>query len=294
MNSLDRWMIPLLSLGMLAGCGATDAATHGGPDDSTTGDVSLSLVGSYPEKTGGSLDVYEAGEGEFVIGERLPAKRANDADGADSMGAIGDADSLPAIYLKMVGSTAVPSEIYEAEARRVAFVARASQEPAPVRSHSFDVTPVAAQVEQPVTDFQAKEAPRDVAGFRLYHCRETSGAVKSFTYCLTERTGDGSVLQRDAHGTYTAVRPYRGQIGFKVRYNLTSWSTALDVTVNEGETYRARMVGPVRDYDISSAVYNASGDGYNHAVIGTDKELDKHCYSDFNNIGCIAISGQPL
>jgi hypothetical protein len=282
-------VLSLLSLVSLAGCGAQDDSAGESGKTSDTATNSMKKIGAYGLPTGGALDVYEASAGEFIIAERIPAGKEAANDKADSFR---DSESLPAIYKHMTGSSDVPVELVQAEERRLAFEAKFDPAAMSTRAPSVEVRSEVPAVDVVKQDgVQLKEAPRDVAGFRLVHCRETDSVKKTFTYCLTEKTNDTDQTKNDIHGSYTAVRPYRGSITYTVRYNLTGWENAFIVTVNEGETYRARKVGPVRDYDINARVNNAAGDGWNLAVFGTDNFGDKGCYGDFTCAGCVCISG---
>jgi hypothetical protein len=273
--------LPLIGLLAVTACGAQaqgDSAQEG-----DIAEVTSPLVGSFELPNGGKLDIYEVAAGDFVIGERIPA---NGVQATPDFGETDDAESLTTLYRRFAGTDAVPDAVVSAEARRL--------------QHLADIIPArAARAELPVQiphaletggEYQAKEAPRDVAGFRLYYCRETPGAVKNFTFCWPERTGDATVSKVNAHGSYSALRAYRGSVNYSLRYNITGWETAFNVVVYEGEGYHARRVGPVRDYDVEARVRNADGDGFNLALIGTTNRADKGCYSSYDSIACVVIA----
>jgi hypothetical protein len=273
-------VFPLLSLAGLAGCGA---ATN---EASEPEQEQMALVGSYAVPGGGSLTVYESKRmpGAFMIGQRIPAGKAPasafEGNRAD--------DSLLTVYRSVVGSDTIPEELQRAEERRLQLLANPPSLPERVRTPEGSLE-VPAIDEQAHSNFELKEVDRDVAGFRLYHCRNVSGAVKSFTYCNTEITGNYTAQKNDIHGAYTAVRSYRGTIHVKVQANLTGWETGRSETVYEGETLAQRMVGPVRDIDFRTIVSEAGGDGYNLALIGTNVRRDKDCYGSYDNIACVRM-----
>lgn len=272
---------------VLVACAAEVPADEGG-----------NRVGSYPTVNGGTLDIYEPIPGDFVVGERLIdgdgelEGREGDADGAESADRANE--TLTGLYQRLVGGE-VPPEVLRAEERRVrleAELALAGEQAPAERVEPMAQIPA---IEQGSAEFEAKEVDRGVANFQIYHCRGLDTTPqKNFNICLTERTGDATIGKNDAHGNYSAVRVYRGTLDYSVRYNLTGWETAFNVTVYEGQTYRARKVGPVRDYDIEARTRNASGDGYNLALIGTTNRGEKTCYNDFGGIACVYISGSPL
>jgi hypothetical protein len=152
----------------------------------------------------------------------------------------------------------------------------------------------ACHVQQRAGSFQSKEVDHAVPWFVDCHCRGWgTWAQKDFNICLPERTGNGTVSKVDARGSYSAIYVFHGALDFSVRYRLTSWQTAFNVAVSEGFWYRARKVGPVRNYDVEARVANADGDGFNIALIGTTDNSWKHCYDDYFDLACSIVAGCP-
>lgn len=280
------------ALTAVCGCAAPE-------DHSTSKDpAEPALIGSYPTKSGGRLEIFEPEQGQFMIGEL--------SNGDDDLALVAqrepasashaEASSLASLYQRMVGG-AVPAEIRAADAR---LLAGASQEHADRALTPSYVSEAPAAATNEVIE---KEVDRDVETFRGNFCRQAgrlanTDGCQSFNYCRTETTNDKTFREDGVFGAYSVVRPYRGNVVMEVLYND---AMSFSRTVDEGKKYRAwkwsrqetngEKVTPGNPpFKLETRVRGAEGDGYHVAVLGTRERRYWNAYDDMSDnadrLGC--------
>lgn len=126
---------------------------------------------------------------------------------------------------------------------------------------------------------EAKEAPRDVQGFRNLCASDlvvesAIGGIyaRRSVQCHTERTGNGSLTVTGSRQGISTVRSYRGTIGLRWSWkNGNNWVIGGSSQVAEGQLHTRWVFGaPVND--LKFEVIDASGDGYHWQLETADND----------------------
>jgi hypothetical protein len=267
----------------LAGALALGACATETPEaddtDEAVDSAEMPVLARYALPGGGELEVFEPSPGDFILGQRLPADAPAPAL-ADTFG------SLPEVYARYFPGQPLPETLRAAETRRLAFEAE-SAVLAPLQRASRSLRRAHVEHDAARSARAAAESPRNVQEFKDRHCLGTNASYVDFSYCWPESSNTATVYEDDVNGVYTAARPYRGDVTFRLRYRpWWDWETQFSRNVDQGETYRAVHSNSSRDFDVETKVYNADGNGFNMSTFGTKHDNGAGCYEDLDYAGC--------
>jgi hypothetical protein len=185
------------------------------------------------------------------------------------------------LYQQLVPDAAVPSELLEAEFRALELVQSSDihNRPAPDSQQFFDVDGFGSDVLER-TDSLGEELPDGVGQVQQavvddsaypwteYEQKIQCADWRTWTVRWHHQGGDSWFKRVENDASDVGAGVYAGTVTYRVRVNVWSWDTPVNVTLSPGEGWHWSRSNYFVDHIVESKVTNSSGDGYHHCGSG--------------------------